>query len=141
MSAVSGGIIGSVQTDIANPYETIPCGCLYCFSCIAQRLETEEGEGWVCLRCGEIVKQCKPWNGDVLEEVSRAGNGKNVGFVEDIKPKEKEEESNPDEDEHYDVAPTPDSDAGLQDSSHWSNLERESSEDGEENDSASDAVK
>ncbi|KAF3484084.1 peroxisomal biogenesis factor 2 [Arthroderma uncinatum] len=66
--AASGGIIGSAQTDITNPYETIPCRCLYCFTCIAQKLEGEDGEPWSCLRCGELVKQCKPWNGDVLEE-------------------------------------------------------------------------
>lgn len=64
-----GGVIGSAQTDITNPYEAIPCGCIYCFVCVAQRIEAGEGEGWICLRCGEVVKECKPWNGDVLEEV------------------------------------------------------------------------
>ena len=67
VSGASGGIVGSAQTDITNPYETRPCGCLYCFVCIATRLEIEEGEGWVCLRCGELVKECKPWSGDVIE--------------------------------------------------------------------------
>ncbi|KAI9698249.1 MAG: peroxisome assembly protein (Peroxin-2) [Bogoriella megaspora] len=81
--AVPSGIIGSAQTDITNPYETIPCGCVYCYVCLAQRLEAEEGEGWTCLRCGELVKECKPWNGDLLEEVSRPGSGKSVGFVDD----------------------------------------------------------
>lgn len=78
----AGGIIGSAQTDIANPYETIPCGCIYCFVCITEKLEAEEGEGWICLRCGDIVKQCKPWNGDVLEEIPRQStSGKVVGFT------------------------------------------------------------
>lgn len=82
--ASSGGIIGSAQTDITNPYETIPCGCVYCFVCIVQKLEGEEGEGWVCLRCGEIVKKCKPWSGDVLEETRRqSASGKIVGFADD----------------------------------------------------------
>ncbi|EER29522.1 Peroxisome assembly protein CAR1, putative [Coccidioides posadasii C735 delta SOWgp] len=82
VGGASGGIIGSAQTDITNPYEAIPCGCIYCFACIAQKLEAEEGEGWMCLRCGEIVKQCKPWNGDVLEETRpHSSSGKNVGFV------------------------------------------------------------
>ncbi|KAL1303877.1 hypothetical protein AAFC00_000331 [Neodothiora populina] len=67
--AIGGGVIGSAQTDIANPYEAIPCGCVYCFVCLAQRIEAEGGEGWTCARCGEVVKQCKPWNGDVLEEI------------------------------------------------------------------------
>lgn len=82
-SGASGGVIGSAQTDTTNPYETIPCGCLYCFVCLAGRLEAEEGEGWTCLRCGKIVKECKPWNGDVLEEVAKSpsGSGKNVGFA------------------------------------------------------------
>ncbi|KAH0536578.1 peroxisome assembly protein (Peroxin-2) [Glutinoglossum americanum] len=87
ISSSSGGIIGSAQTDVTNPYETIPCGCIYCFVCLAQKLEAEEGEGWICLRCGDLVKECKPWNGDVLEEPatgSRPGtSGKTVGFSEE----------------------------------------------------------
>jgi peroxin-2 len=83
-AAASGGVIGSAQTDITNPYETIPCGCIYCFVCIATRLEGEEGEGWTCLRCGELVKECKPWNGDVLEPPKLAGV-KSVAFSEDVK--------------------------------------------------------
>lgn len=83
-SGASGGVIGSAQTDITNPYETISCGCIYCFVCIASRLEAEEGEGWVCLRCGEIVKECKPWSGDVLEEVTKhTSNRRSVGFSDD----------------------------------------------------------
>jgi peroxin-2 len=85
VSGASGGVIGSAQTDVTNPYEAIPCGCIYCFVCLAQKLEAEEGEGWICLRCGELVKECKPWNGDVLEEAaSRPGtSSKTVGFSED----------------------------------------------------------
>ncbi|KAE8442859.1 peroxisome assembly protein (Peroxin-2) [Mollisiaceae sp. DMI_Dod_QoI] len=96
--AASGasGVIGSAQTDITNPYETIPCGCIYCFVCLAGRLEAEEGQGWTCLRCGEEVKECKPWSGDVLEEVSKTSTAKTVGFSE---PKEMEEvEPRPEED-------------------------------------------
>ncbi|KAL3418021.1 Peroxisomal biogenesis factor 2 [Phlyctema vagabunda] len=77
----ASGVVGSAQTDITNPYETLPCGCVYCFVCLAGRLEAEEGEGWTCLRCGEEVKECKPWNGDVLEEVLKtASPPKSVGF-------------------------------------------------------------
>ncbi|KAG9237355.1 Pex12 amino terminal region-domain-containing protein [Amylocarpus encephaloides] len=88
ITAASGasGVIGSAQTDITSPYETIPCGCVYCFVCLASRLEAEEGEGWTCLRCGEEVKECKPWNGDVVEEVSKpAGTSKSVGFKDEPK--------------------------------------------------------
>jgi peroxin-2 len=88
-SGISGGFIGSAQTDITNPYETIPCGCIYCFVCLAGRLEAEEGEGWVCLRCGEIVKECKPWSGDVLEEISRpTSRSKTVGFSDESPKKD-----------------------------------------------------
>jgi peroxin-2 len=76
----ASGIVGSAQTDITNPYETIPCGCLYCFVCLAGRLEAEEGGAWTCLRCGEEVKECKPWSGDVIEEVVRPTSSKTVGF-------------------------------------------------------------
>jgi peroxin-2 len=80
-SAGSGGVIGSAQTDITNPYETIPCGCIYCFVCLVSRIEAEESEGWICLRCGEVIKECKPWNGDVLEEMPKTTSTlKTVGF-------------------------------------------------------------
>ncbi|KAF2247747.1 peroxisomal biogenesis factor 2 [Trematosphaeria pertusa] len=88
-SAGGGGVVGSAATDITNPYEAVPCGCIYCFACLAQRIANEEGEGWTCLRCGELVKECRPWNGDVIEErrtshsqaSHAAGNGKSVGFA------------------------------------------------------------
>ncbi|PGH17943.1 hypothetical protein AJ79_00842 [Helicocarpus griseus UAMH5409] len=120
-SGASGGIIGSAQTDVINPYETMPCGCIYCFVCIAQKLEAEEGEGWICLRCGEIVKQCKPWNGDVLEEVipSQSTSGKNVGFaaIPDNGPEA-----------HVDSAPAAiltDGDDSMQESNQWSAVEKD----------------
>lgn len=85
VTGASGGVVGSALTDITNPYETMPCGCIYCFVCLATRLEGEEGEGWVCLRCGEQVKECKPWNGDVLQEGGRIWTGKSVSFSDDEK--------------------------------------------------------
>ncbi|KAK1254907.1 hypothetical protein MKX08_008902 [Trichoderma sp. CBMAI-0020] len=83
-AAASSGVIGSAQTDVTNPYEAIPCGCIYCFVCIAQRLDREEGEGWTCLRCGEHVKECKPWNGDVLEPSRKSTSTKTVAFSDDV---------------------------------------------------------
>lgn len=87
-SAGGGGVVGSAATDITNPYQAIPCGCIYCFACLAQRIANEEGEGWTCLRCGELVKECRPWNGDLLEDhrtttrESHAGHAaKSVGFA------------------------------------------------------------
>ena len=74
VGGTSGGVVGDAQTDITNPYETMPCGCLYCYVCIATRLEAEEGEGWTCLRCGELVKECRPWTGDVVEDILRDGD-------------------------------------------------------------------
>ncbi|PTB73478.1 hypothetical protein M440DRAFT_1441098 [Trichoderma longibrachiatum ATCC 18648] len=82
-AAASSGVIGSAQTDVTNPYEAIPCGCIYCFVCIATRLDREEGEGWTCLRCGEHVKECKPWNGDVLEPSRKSTSTKTVAFSDD----------------------------------------------------------
>lgn len=88
-SAGAGGVVGSAATDITNPYEAVPCGCIYCFACLAQRIANEEGEGWTCLRCGELVKECRPWNGDIIEERRAsqsqashgAASGKSVGFA------------------------------------------------------------
>ncbi|OAA62101.1 peroxisomal biogenesis factor 2 [Cordyceps fumosorosea ARSEF 2679] len=87
-AAASSGVVGSAQTDVTNPYETIPCGCVYCFVCLATRLEREEGEGMTCLRCGTHVKECRPWDGDVVEPVgARAGGSgghKSVAFSADV---------------------------------------------------------
>ena len=83
ISGSTGGVIGSAQTDVTNPYETIPCGCIYCFVCIATRLEAEDSEGWTCLRCGDVVKQCKPWSGEVLEELPRPKSSKKVSFSDE----------------------------------------------------------
>ncbi|KAJ9658575.1 peroxisome assembly protein (Peroxin-2) [Neophaeococcomyces mojaviensis] len=85
-TGAGGGIIGSAATDVVNPYETIPCQCIYCFVCIASKIEGEEGGGWTCLRCGETVYRCRPWRGDVLVERPKdqpSGNKKSVGFVDD----------------------------------------------------------
>ena len=81
-ASATSGVIGSAQTDITNPYEGLPCGCVYCFVCLAQRLEGEDGEGWVCLRCGEIIKECRPWSGDVVTSEEKKVR-KRVSFLED----------------------------------------------------------
>lgn len=78
--SAGGGVIGSASTDIVNPYETKPCGCIYCFVCLAQKIEAEEDSGWPCLRCGEVVYKCKPWTGDVVEKRTK-NTTKSVGFV------------------------------------------------------------
>ncbi|KAK4680894.1 peroxisome assembly protein (Peroxin-2) [Podospora pseudoanserina] len=88
------GVVGSAQTDVTNPYETIPCGCVYCFVCLATRIEREEGEGWNCLRCGELVKECKPWSGDVLEPESKSPAQKTVVFADDVKDASDDEQEN-----------------------------------------------
>ncbi|KAK0657142.1 Pex12 amino terminal region-domain-containing protein [Cercophora newfieldiana] len=85
MAGAASGVVGSAQTDITNPYETVPCGCIYCFVCLATRIEREEGEGWTCLRCGEAVKECKPWNGDVVEPPASSPVQKTVMFADDVK--------------------------------------------------------
>jgi peroxin-2 len=83
--AASGGVVGSAMTDITNPYEADCAGaCVYCFVCLAGRLEAEGGEGWTCLRCGEVVKECRPWSGDVIEEPARGKGAKTVGFSDEM---------------------------------------------------------
>ncbi|KAI4188591.1 MAG: hypothetical protein LQ346_005288 [Caloplaca aetnensis] len=82
VSGASGGVVGSAQTDITNPYEMIPCGCVYCFVCAISRLEASDGEGWICLRCGTLVKGCKPWAGDVAEDSIVQKSKKNVSFMD-----------------------------------------------------------
>jgi peroxin-2 len=92
-SAASGGVVGSAHTDITNPYETVPCGCIYCFTCLAKRLEAEEGEGCICLRCGELFKECKPWAGDVLETTLASTHKKTVSFLHEEKSQDGDEKT------------------------------------------------
>ncbi|OJJ70574.1 hypothetical protein ASPBRDRAFT_66666 [Aspergillus brasiliensis CBS 101740] len=128
-SASSGGIVGSAQTDITNPYETIPCGCIYCFVCIVQKLEGEEGEGWVCLRCGEIVKKCKPWSGDVLEETRpQSSSGKMVGFAVDGDDSAADELGAGDSTGKASPLQEVTSDEVLHHSSQWSTIEKDALE-------------
>ena len=125
-SASAGGITGSAQTDVTNPYETIPCGCIYCFVCIVQKIEAEEGQGWICLRCGEIVKKCQPWNGDVLEEArSLPGTGKIVGFAMDEETDQKD--TNQSHGKSGKTSPLEElsSDEALQHSNEWSSEDQE----------------
>lgn len=135
MAASSGGIVGSAQTDITNPYETIPCGCIYCFVCLVQKVEGEEGEGWVCLRCGEIVKRCQPWNGDVLEEArTHSTSGKIVGFAideeadaRDVSSEKANDNPSGDSEQMQDVK----HDEALEHSSQWSKIDKESEDEAE----------
>ncbi|KAG0644507.1 Pex12 amino terminal region-domain-containing protein [Tuber brumale] len=80
---------GGKATDVVNPYEAVGCGHIYCYVCLAGKIELEEGDGWTCLRCGNLVKRCRPWRGglkgltsvgDWGEEVVDRGR---VGFGED----------------------------------------------------------
>ncbi|KAF4632688.1 hypothetical protein G7Y89_g5441 [Cudoniella acicularis] len=123
VAAGASGIIGSAQTDITNPYETIPCSCIYCFVCLASRLEAEEGEGWTCLRCGEEVKECKPWSGDVIEETSKSvATSKTVGFKE--VPREiVEVEPRPEEDKPPGIVDDDEKDGSSSDSSELGDAE------------------
>lgn len=45
ISSASEGVVGSAQTYMINPTETISCDCVYYFVCIANRLEIKEDEG------------------------------------------------------------------------------------------------
>ena len=127
-ASASGGISGSAQTDITNPYETIPCGCIYCFVCIVQKVEAEEGQGWVCLRCGEIVKKCQPWNGDVLEEArSLPGTGKIVGFAIDEEGDGHSQKTDGTKENSSSLEEIS-ADEALQHSNQWSSEEKQSSD-------------
>ena len=71
--AESTGAAGGRATDVTNPYEAVECGHVYCYVCLAGKIELEEGEGWTCLRCGGDVKKCRPWRGG-LEGLTGVGD-------------------------------------------------------------------
>ncbi|KAL8713163.1 MAG: hypothetical protein Q9220_002684 [cf. Caloplaca sp. 1 TL-2023] len=87
----SGGVVGSASTDITNPYEMVPCGCVYCFVCAISKLEAADGEGWICLKCGLLVKECKPWTADVLEAGDAPKSKKSVSFSDEEEKQQHEE--------------------------------------------------
>ncbi|KAL7273741.1 peroxisome assembly protein (Peroxin-2) [Rhizina undulata] len=59
-----GGAGGAGKSnDIVNPYESVECGCVYCYVCLAGKVTLEEGQGWGCLRCGTLIKAYRPWRG------------------------------------------------------------------------------
>lgn len=108
--ALSSNAVGNGMTGVTNPYEG-ECGDVYCFVCLASRLEAEAGEGWTCLRCGDSIKECRPWKGDVVEEQEKKG-AKSVGFSDEmsgavVEPREIEESKSESEEEEEDA------DAGL----------------------------
>jgi len=88
MGATSTGA-GGKATDVVNPYEAVGCGHIYCYVCLAGKIELEEGDGWTCLRCGNLVKRCRPWRGGLkgLTTVGDWGEDvvdrRRVGFDED----------------------------------------------------------
>lgn len=57
------GATGGKATDVVNPYEAVGCGHIYCYVCLAGKIELEEGDGWACLRCGAVITRCRPWRG------------------------------------------------------------------------------
>jgi len=62
----AGAAAGVGTNDVTNPYEAVECGHVYCYVCIASKIELEEGEGWTCLRCNTLVKRCRPWRAGVV---------------------------------------------------------------------------
>lgn len=46
--------------DVTNPYLT-ECGHTYCYVCLETALADMDGE-WTCLRCGQTVKEIKPYS-------------------------------------------------------------------------------
>lgn len=137
-AAANSGVTGSAMTDITNPYQAEPCGCIYCFVCLAQRIEAQESEGWVCLRCGEIVKGCRPWHGDVVvrrerrstDVSTKSGSRPSSGRKSVMFDLEAEKKTLEEEDREYsameDVDPMPIGDA--EESLEWSKIQNSDDE-------------
>jgi len=71
--SVGAALGGGRATDVTNPYEAVECGHVYCYVCLAGKIELEEGEGWTCLRCAGTIKRCRPWRGG-LEGLTGVGD-------------------------------------------------------------------
>lgn len=87
---------GGRATDITNPYEAVECGHVYCYVCLAGKIELEEGEGWACLRCGGNIKRCRPWRGGI-EGLTGVGD-----WGEEVYSEKKSDNSSESDDEVHD---------------------------------------
>ena len=59
--AAEHAISGPPKQPITTPYRA-SCGHVYCYVCLSERLlrAADDGDdGWTCLRCGEIVRNCE----------------------------------------------------------------------------------
>ncbi|KAK9373732.1 Pex12 amino terminal region-domain-containing protein [Lipomyces chichibuensis] len=78
--------VGVGSNDITNPYVAVECGHIYCYVCLVTQIEEQEGEGWLCLRCGELIKKAKAWI-DIDESIADSlGEGDEVEEVEEVGP-------------------------------------------------------
>lgn len=50
----------AVNKEVTNPYKA-DCGHIYCYVCVKSKLLENEGEGWTCLRCGQLIKSIEPY--------------------------------------------------------------------------------
>ncbi|VVT57716.1 uncharacterized protein SAPINGB_P005834 [Magnusiomyces paraingens] len=99
----SGGDGSGVNTDITNPYECVECGHVFCYVCLASRLVEAEGDGWTCLRCGELVQRMRVF-GDVdvsAIKVNPAVLKEEEVVVEAEKVEQDEEDEEDEEDEGF----------------------------------------
>jgi peroxin-2 len=51
---------------------------VYCYTCIVGEIANEEGDGWSCLRCGEVIRNVMRWE-ERVGETLQAQEEKNVG--------------------------------------------------------------
>lgn len=63
------------KKEITNPYKSTSCGHTYCYVCIESKLLENEGEGWNCLRCNQLIRSVEPFidvdpNAIVVEDVA-----------------------------------------------------------------------
>ncbi|KAA8911171.1 hypothetical protein TRICI_003893 [Trichomonascus ciferrii] len=50
----------AVNKEVTSPYKA-DCGHVYCYVCIKSKLLENEGEGWTCLRCGQLIRSIEPY--------------------------------------------------------------------------------
>jgi peroxin-2 len=99
---------------ITNPY-CGECGHPYCYVCLMEEVAAEEGDGWACLRCGQVIRHIKRWEEALeddetvvevkVEDAEPAGEGEEqdstqleeIATPEEEEAEEEEEESNEEE--------------------------------------------
>lgn len=79
-SNLQSSVVGS--TDITNPFRG-ECGHIYCYVCLVSKIIESQGDGYSCLRCGNLIKEAAPFI-DIDVKAIKVGNKGDSDSAKDV---------------------------------------------------------